>query len=321
MSDHYDPIQRAERLAARRQGAINHRQATACGVTTSQLTTLTSRGRWVRCVVGVYRVAGAPETDRQRAMVAYLATCGSGGVISFHTAGAAWGMVRASSKPHVTVPRTASARSSAATVHRSDVAAIDRRHRDGMVVTAPSRTIVDLAGVVERPVLEAIVDDACCRKLVTARSIEAAIDRMPGGCAGKVAARTAVAVWTPHIEPGSPAEVRLVRLAAVEGIHGLVPQYEVFDESGAFVARLDLADPVGRRAFEYDGVAAHDPRRWDRDEARYARLDALGWRIEPITKLDLLPGERRLREIAEHWRRCSSSVAPGERALMAARST
>ena len=77
----------------------------------------------------------------------------------------------------------------------------------------------------------------------------------------------------------------------------------MYDEAGEFVARLDLAQPAWKRAFEYDGVDAHNPRRWGRDEPRYARLKALGWEVEPITKLDLLPGERRLRDIAERWRR------------------
>jgi hypothetical protein len=97
--------------------------------------------------------------------------------------------------------------------------------------------------------------------------------------------------------------VRLIRAAALEGIHGLVAQFEVYDEHGEFVARLDLAQPELRRGFEYDGVEAHNPRRWSRDEARYARLAALGWEVESMTKLDLLPGERRLRDIAARWRR------------------
>jgi hypothetical protein len=149
--------------------------------------------------------------------------------------------------------------------------------------------------------LEAVVDAALCRKLATTRSVVAAADRTPRGRPGRALARKVVEVWSPGIEPGSPAEVRLIRMAAIEGIHGLVAQHHVFDERGRFVARLDLAQPERRRGFEYDGVEAHNPRHWARDEARYARLRALGWQVEPVTKLDLLPGERRLRDIARRW--------------------
>jgi hypothetical protein len=95
----------------------------------------------------------------------------------------------------------------------------------------------------------------------------------------------------------------LIRACAAEGIDELVSQHEVVDEHGRFVARLDLAQPALRRGFEYDGLEAHNPRRWQRDERRYEQLRALGWEIEPITKLDLLPGERRLRTIADRWLR------------------
>jgi hypothetical protein len=188
-----------------------------------------------------------------------------------------------------------------ARVHRSLVPPVDRAHRSGLMLTSVSRTIVDLAGRGDRSMLETVVDAAFCRKLATARSVLASVERTPRGRAGRALAREVVEIWTPGIEPGSPAEVRLIRVAGVEGIHRLVAQHEVFDERGVFVARLDLAQPELRRAFEYDGVEAHNPRRWARDEPRYARLRALGWEVETITKLDLLPGERRIRDIARRW--------------------
>jgi hypothetical protein len=115
--------------------------------------------------------------------------------------------------------------------------------------------------------------------------------------------RETVDCWTPGIEPGSPAEVRLLRILESEGLEGLVTQHDVYDDDGAFLARLDVAAPEIVSAFEYDGLEVHGPRAWRRDEWRYDALRRLGWRIEEVTKADLLPGEQRLRRIVERWTR------------------
>lgn len=295
------PIQRAERLAAQQEGALHFDQALAAGLSPDQVHRLTTAGRWRRAVVGVFVVAGAPDTSRQRLTTAYLATRAAGGVVSHVSAGAEWSLVPASPLPHVTVPPGTSAACRAAKVHRSIVPAVDRAHRGALVVTSVSRTIVDLAAMLDRPTFERAVDTALCRKLASPSSIDAAAARSGRRRAGSALLRSTLEAWSPSIEPGSPAEVRLLRQAAELGIVGLVAQYEVEDEAGRFVARLDLAQPERRRGFEYDGVEVHNPRHWGRDETRYARLRALGWEIESITKLDLCPGEPRLRDIARRW--------------------
>jgi hypothetical protein len=124
---------------------------------------------------------------------------------------------------------------------------------------------------------------------------------MGTGRHGTRLARELAEVWSPQVTPGSPAELRALRLLTELGVEGLVAQHEVFDDVGSFVARLDLAAPTRRLGFEYDGVRYHGPRRWAHDEARYARLRALGWTVASLDKLDLLPGEPRLRRLVEGW--------------------
>lgn len=295
------PHQRAERVASRQHGALDHAQAQAAGLTDGQIHRLVAAGRWRRPVLGTYVIAGAPDTPAQRAMVAYLATRRTGGVLSHQSAAALWGLLPPSPLPHVTVPPSASVRCRGAKVHRSRVDPAERAGRDGVVLTSVSRTLADLATTGDAPSLTELVDDAFCRRLATATSVATVLDRFGRGRRGVTLLRAVIEVWTPEIEPGSPAEVRLLRSAEAEGIVGLVAQHEVRDVAGGFVARLDLALPAQRCGFEYDGVRHHGPRQWGRDEARYARLHALGWRIEPISKLDLLPGERRLRDVAVRW--------------------
>ena len=287
--------------ASAQDAALSHSQARAAGLSDDQIHHRCRTGVWRRPVAGVYVIAGSPDTPQQRARIAYLTSAPSDGVLSHVTAAAAEGLCPYSLLPHVTVPPGASPRCRAARVHRGTVPERDRTWREGLRITSVSRTLVDLAGVLDRPSLEEIVDVALCRRLASQESTLDAAARAGRRRHGAALLRDVLAVWSPKIEPGSVAEVRLLRLLAELGLLGLVSQYEVRDETGAFVARLDLADPTDRRGLEYDGVEAHNPRRWARDEPRYARLRALGWRVDPVTKLDLMPGEERLREIVADW--------------------
>jgi hypothetical protein len=294
------PIQRAEALAADQEGAIATFQARAAGMSQDQIDHQVRIGRWRRPVRGVLCVAGSPDTSRQRIVVAFLATSRAGGTVSHISATSEWGLLPPSPLPHVSVPMAASNACRGAKVHRSDIAAVDRTKRNGVWVTSVSRTIVDIAGIVDRAMVEQVVDDALCRRLASVRSIEAA-QRRAGGKRGAALLRAVLTAWQPGVTPGSPAEVRLIRRMSELGLDGLVRQHEVHDDEGSFVARLDLADPARRKALEYEGVEPHNPRRWERDEARYARLLALGWDLETVGKLDLLPGEPRLAAIARRW--------------------
>lgn len=166
-----------------------------------------------------------------------------------------------------------------------------------MLLTSVSRTLADCASVLDRPSFERLVDAAFCRRLATAASTMAAGTRAGPRRRGMALLRDVTDIWVPTIEPGSPAEVRLLRLLAEEGLDDVVSQHEVYDDDGLFVARLDVASPRRKAGFEYDGLEYHGPRAWQRDERRYALLRQLGWRVESVTKTDLLPGERRLRRI------------------------
>lgn len=288
-------------VAARQHGALSYAQAVQAGLTPRQIGHRSSTGGWRRVALGVYIVAGSPDTWQQRTWIAALAVADRGGVVSHVTAAALHGLCSPSPVPHVTLPYGTSPRRGVAVVHRSCVPAVDRATRDGVPCTSVSRTLVDLAAMVGGPAYEAVVDDALCRKVASPASLMAAAGRIGGGRRGLGRVRAAVATWSEAIGPESVAEARLVRTLRELGVDGVVTQHEVRDQAGAFVARLDLAVPARRQALEYDGVAHHGPRAWSRDEPRYQRLRALGWDVESVTKLDLLPGDPRLRRIVDRW--------------------
>jgi hypothetical protein len=91
-------------------------------------------------------------------MAAVLA-CGDGAALSHFSAAVVWGILEAEGQPiHVTSEKRRRVRG--VVVHEAPLQG-DRVRRFGIVVTAPARTIVDLADVVpRRRVLERAIDEA-----------------------------------------------------------------------------------------------------------------------------------------------------------------
>jgi len=286
---------------ARQHGAISGRQALAAGLTRRQIDVRVASGRWRRRQRDVFTLAGTPDSWQQRAFVAFLAVEAQGGLLSYVTAAALDALLSPSPLPHVTVAPGRSARCGLAKVHRQDVPPQDRQRRDGLTLTTPSRTLVDMSSVLARRPLEELTDDTLCRGLASVASVESSLVRAGAGHRGHALLRDVLAVWSPMIEPGSVAEVRLLRLLGELGVVGLVPQHSVYDADGAFIGRLDLARPELRCGLEYDSVRFHNPRTWERDERRYAAFRRAGWDVAGVSKADLVPGESRLAAIAGRW--------------------
>jgi hypothetical protein len=218
-------------------------------------------------------------------------------VASYVTACALHGLCQPSVLPHVSVPRRASARTTHVALHRSDIAPVDRCVVAGIPSTTVSRAIVEAASIVDGPMLAEVVDQALCAKRTTVAKIEAALGRAGRAWPGAHRLRHVLGIWRERIRPGSPAEVRFLRRLRDEGAVGIVTQYEVFDDDGAFVARVDAAVPERRHAFEYNSDLHHNPRHVEHDERRRQRLIALGWRVDEVSKRDLLPSDTRIRDL------------------------
>jgi hypothetical protein len=98
--------------------------------------------------------------------------------LSHTSAAALWGIGFAPlAAPELIVPKARAPRSGGAIVHRvARFDAVDVVHVRALPVTAPVRTIVDLAGVLDDDDLRMALDRARGRGLVTVRAVGAGLD-------------------------------------------------------------------------------------------------------------------------------------------------
>jgi very-short-patch-repair endonuclease len=84
----------------------------------------------------------------------------------------------------------------------------------------------------------------------------------------------------------SPPESR-VRLAChLARLPHPVPQYEVF-EDGVLLGQVDFAWPEAKLVVEYEGAYHFDELQIAKDDGRYERLLAAGWRVIRLSSSDL----------------------------------
>jgi REase_MTES_1575 len=221
-------------------------------------------------------------------------------VASHGTAARVHGIVRpAGTQPeHVTVRRSERRRNRRDLVfHGRALRLGEVEVRDGVPLTTVARTLVDLAGSLER--LDAVwaIDDALRRSLCGREQLDAACARYTSGGGATAATRVA--------EADGMSESILEtagRLALMDfGVPLPVPQYRVFDRDASVIARLDGAYPHQRLGLEFDGRDVHErPEAVLRDRQRQNRLEALGWNLLRFTWWDVTRDPERFARSVQH---------------------
>lgn len=164
--------------------------------------------------------------------------------------------------------------------HQQRLAEEDVVTSGGLRWTSPARTFCDLADMLALPDLVALGDRVARRTSLA--DVAAAVQRHPRASRRR---DEALELLDPRAESPKESELRVALIRA--GIGPLAANHVVFDLSGAFVARVDLALAALRIAIEYEGDHHRDPHQWRRDISRRRRLEALGWIYIPVTQADL----------------------------------
>lgn len=271
---------RMEALARTQHGLVTYAQALELGLTENAIWHRVRKGHLVRVSRGVYRLPGAFETSRQRAIVAVLGA-GTSSAVSHSSAAALLDLPGFDIEPlTLTVMRSGRRQISHVRIEQSLwLPAHHVRPVDGIACTTLARTLFDLCGDVHARRAERALDTALARRRTTAPELHQMLDELAEhGRAGTVLFRTLLEERTPdYVAPESELEARLIELARRFGLPEPERQVDLGDATG-WIGRVDFLFRGARIVVEVDGAEFHDgliDRR--RDAKRDERLKAAGW--------------------------------------------
>jgi very-short-patch-repair endonuclease len=248
-------------LATRQDGIVERRQLIALGLSAAAIDHRVRTARLIVIYRGVYAVGHAALSERATLRAALIAA-GPTAAHSHGTAAVRWKF--AFSMPpfvEVTVTRKGPRSRPGLRIHET-TRPPDVRVLDSLPLTAPLRTLVDLAATQSKQQLERMCAEALVLKLVSQDELDAAGILAPG-----LAAPT-----RSEFERRFFAQLRKARLPRPIAGHPIGPY------------TADFAWPAERVVVETDGWEFHGHRSaFEDDRARDAYLAANGWIVVRVT--------------------------------------
>jgi hypothetical protein len=278
---------RVAEAARRRHGVVSLADLIRCGLTPRQVQHRVETGRLHRIHAGVYAVGHPLVSPLGRCMAAALAA-GEGGVLSHRGAVWLWGMPQSLPETlDVTCPRRRRSRP-ALRCHEAELPADERAVHEGIPVTSPSRSILDVAARTEPHRLERMIEageDAGLDSQAPLPSLLRRYPRKPG---------------TPRLRRilGIRDEARLTRsdweamtLAFCDRQGFDRPLTSVLFPCEGRTYELDAFWPDRRLALEFDSWEHHGGKQAFReDRIRDRALHRAGVRTIRVTAYDFGPG-------------------------------
>jgi hypothetical protein len=230
----------------------------------------------------VYIAKNTALTAVMRAKCAWLRSRGHGIVAGFSASalhGAKW---IDASRP-ATIIDTNRRREDGITVWSCAIDDDEIQLIDGIRVTTPARTAVDLA--CRYPVDTAVIaiDSLARATRLKLPDIELAADRHPGRH-GLKRARKAIQLVDPGAE--SPPETRLRLLIIRAGYPPPETQIAVYNEYGAFIAEVDMGWRDLKIAVQYEGSHHRSPGQFAKDIRITREMNEARWTVIRVTARD-----------------------------------
>lgn len=266
-------------LASAQHGVVARRQLVALGLGRRAIEGLLARGRLHAVHRGVYLVGhrAAPPAAREMAV---LLSVGAGAALSHGSAAARLGLrTRAPRIIDVTVERRTPTVGDGFRVHRTVLLEPrDVVHRDGLRMTSPARTVLDLAARLDDRALSWAVEDAIAATLLAEGDLREVLARHRGR-RGAARLRRSLDELT-----GPPA---LTRSEAERRLHDLIRNAALPRPRANITVRgwsVDLYWPASGLVVEVDGFAYHGGRTaFERDRRKDAALQAAGLRVARLS--------------------------------------
>lgn len=267
------------RRATAQHGIVTKRQLASCGLDGKAIARRVRRGHLHPVYRGVYAVGHEALTSAGWFTAAVLA-CGEGAVLSDYAAAAHVGLLAWDDRtPEVTVAHAGGRKLDGIRVHRRRLDPADVWIRDGLRVTSPARTILDIAATMPAATLRRNVRQAQAEQLVNVRQLLDVLVRHRGH---RGAARLRAVVSEGSIPTRSVLEDHVLTLIEEAGIER--PEINPLLDVGGRRLRPDMLWRAQRVIVECDGRRWHsDPLSRDRDAERQALLEAHGYRVLRVT--------------------------------------
>lgn len=265
-------------LAARQHGVVARAQLLRAGLPRHAIDYRVKRGR-LRCLHrGIYRVG--PVRGRLESEAAAVLACGETAVLSHRSAGHLWEMLRGRPEDPVEVSIGRGDRNPGPSVrvHRVTGLAVDETTEvQGIPVTTPARTVLDLAASVGEWELEQALARAERSGRGVLQELETLLMRYPR----RSGTRVLRAILARDAEPA------LTRSVAESRFLALIRSAELPEpEANARIQgyEVDFLWRAQRLVVEIDGFEFHSSSSaFERDRLRDGALIAGGWRVLRVT--------------------------------------
>lgn len=268
-------------MARRQHGIVTRKDLIEAGLPRHVVDHRVRSGRLRVVHRGVY-LLGSSTPDS--ALMAAALAGGPRTVISHLSAGVKWGILPWLEPPEVvqiSAPHCVERRTGIVAHRRRNLRPADRTRLDGIPITTPPRTLVDLAPALSDRELERTVAEAWALGLVTPRALRRAANNGKGR-SGAGRFRKILGLGTPA-RTRSEAEERLLALVRAAGL----PEPRVNSRISRY--EIDFFWPESHLAVEVDGFAFHASRgSFERDRRRDQELMAEGIRVMRITGRQIL---------------------------------
>ena len=266
-------------VAARQWGVVTLGQLERCGLEKGAIQHRLATRRLQRLWRGVYAF-GHQELTRQGHLIAAVFACGPGAALSHLTAAVEWEMLmREDGELDVIVP------SRGGRIQRPGIRLHCVRHlhpddvtlRNGIPVTSPAKTLVDLNAVVSDRLVERAFEQAQIRNLLPSGAIETAIERSRGR---KTRMLRSLVAHERRLSTITRSELEELFLALAR--RGGLDEPEVNARIAGY--EVDFLWRRQRRVIEVDGYAFHRTRRaMTRDRRKDDDLETAGFGVTRFT--------------------------------------
>ncbi len=276
----HDPALGMAALAARQHGVVGRTQLVDLGLGRHEIGRLLQRGRLHVVHRSVYAVGHRRLTGLGVWMAAVLAA-GDGAVLSHRSAAELWG-IRDSARRTIELTAPREVQRPGLTVCRAVLPGDEMTVHDGIPVTTPARTLLDVAAVLDEHRLARAAERAEALRLTSPTSLAELVERYPRR---KGTPNLKRLIEADRIVP-TTTRSRLERRFLTFLDANELPRPLVNERVDPFTPDFRWTDQ--RLVVELDGFETHGTRAaFERDRARDRALLAAGWRVARITKRQL----------------------------------